>query len=143
MESGSSKNFNIEKLRQLTKELPEVPTLDSLVQEYQSNRAYYDGDKFWGEALLYIPQVIAVQRVFMATNYQVPKHKHELPVWEFGIIEKGMVQLHYKDEVKNYLTDDVMVFEPEQSHWGTIIEDCTMVFATIPPGKGYPTTEGE
>ena len=124
------------KLEAAMENIPEIPTLADLVHHYEGSKAFYEGTEFWGQCLLFVPGVIAVQRVHMKKDYEVTRHIHaEL---ECGIVEKG--SFHVKVNGDEYIagTGDVVSFPSNKPHSGTILEDCTVVFVTMPPAEGYP-----
>ena len=124
---------NLQRLKELTEQLP---TLNNFVENYENDRVVYEKNKFWGKNLLYIPDIVAVQEVFMAKDYEVPEHKH--PEYEMGIVRKGSFILHYRNKDVKYVEGDVILLDGEEAHSGVMLEDTEMIFVTMPPSKGYP-----
>ena len=128
------------KLRKLTEELPEVPTLDSLVndRDIKNHSIIYDvseGTSF-GLGLLSRKEV-AVQELFISKGTMFPSHIH-IDENEWGIIYKGKLQVT--------LDGEDVVLEPGNCnkkkkgvvHSSLALSDCWMIAVAVPKISGYP-----
>lgn len=133
----------IHKLRELTKELPALPTLGNhRVNNISSplKLIRYDmgeGIIGWGYPLYKTPEM-AVQRVFMPKGSVFPQHIHKVTEWVITI--NGCYELQDCPQAgKKFKGKDIAIFEPGEPHGGIILADTWILCITIPADmEGYP-----
>lgn len=132
---------NLDKLKELTNGLPEIPKLKELIGETDSSThsILYDVEKgtSFGLSLLSRPQV-AVQEVVISKGTFFPKHVHEKER-EIIIVYKGKLEIIVEGENNQVLLPgDSIVFEPGKVHSSFALEDTNMITISIPRIEGYP-----
>lgn len=86
--------------------------------------------------LLNIPDDVAVQHIVMPPG-EFKRHSHPISR-EYGIVHRGRVVVQINGKERGLSRGDYIVFEPGTPHGGEVLEECHMIFTTIPPDKGYP-----
>ena len=129
---------NMDRLRELVANLPEVPELNELVSNRCGNRVQYgvdDGD-IVGECLFNIPGFASAQRVVMKAGTTFPKHNHE--EWEYIICQSGEVELTVENKV--FMLDKCkgLGIRPETPHSAIAVEDTVLICMCIPDSAAYP-----
>ncbi len=129
------KNGNIQKLQQLTDELPSLSKfIKAEHEEYIEYKSEGDGT-FMGFGL-YTNSDVSVQRVFLSKGTIVSEHTHKEREW--GMVYKGKVLVRYRGEEHEYDVGSCLFCEVGESHSGIALEDTWVMFVTIPAGEGYP-----
>lgn len=126
---------NLQKLRQLTAELPVLGPTD--FKPHGTNKIEYtvDTGSCVGEALLNIADV-AVQRVCMIAGTVFPEHSHNQ--FEVVVIVKGDA-IHITPGMESKLSSrEVYVSRPGELHKFVAITDVELIAITIPASEGYP-----
>jgi quercetin dioxygenase-like cupin family protein len=130
------KETNLDKLRELTKDLSEIPTLGFFVKEITDDGVIYEKDNLWGIKICNIPNVLAAQKIYMTKGYTMPVHRHE--ELEIGIIKRGKIRVDINSKSKVFNADDVVYLLSNQSHSVTALENVEAIFITVPPAEGFP-----
>jgi len=94
------------------------------------------GGKCFGNELLVRRDRIAVQDVFFAAGTAFPIHDHEVREW--GIVYEGVLEITCGDATVALGRGELMYFEPGETHAAYALENCSVLFVTIPPDPGYP-----
>jgi quercetin dioxygenase-like cupin family protein len=125
---------HIDKLRELTKELPVLSNI--VAERYKDSVAYAMlAGICTGEELFY-NQSIAVQRSFMNKGAKFPIHLHNQIEWI--IVSRG----HLINDTEGVITElkdgDGVKIERGHSHCIEAITDTWLIGITIPASEGYP-----
>ena len=130
---------HIDKLKELTGELPEVPTLEKMAINDSIGYVEYevkDGTAM-GFNLLNKPKV-SVQDLFLSKGATFPSHLH-LVEKECHIIYSGELEVTIEDEVRILKKGDSFCLDNTVVHSGVALKDTWMIVIGVPSIEGYPT----
>jgi quercetin dioxygenase-like cupin family protein len=131
---------NIDKVKELTDNLPAVPKLTDLVKldDCSPHSVIYDVQKgtSFGFNLLNRPEV-SVMELFVSKGTCWPKHVHNEST-EWGIIYKGKLKVTLCNKVKTLGKGDWILFEKGVAHSSVALEDTWLIALAIPKIDGYP-----
>jgi len=131
---------NIDKLKQLTEELPVVPKLEDLVESNSltNHSVIYDvkeGTSF-GFGLLSRPEA-SVMELFVSKGTAWPDHLHE-DENEWGILYKGKLKVVIDGKEIILTPGQCVHFKKEVVHSSEAIEDSWLIAIAVPKLIGYP-----
>jgi len=129
----------INHLKNLTDNLPPVPTLVDLIHDPDNIRSYVEYSVSNGTAigfgLLNQPEV-AVQKIFISKGSIFPQHEHD--VIEIGVIFAGEVEINVGDTPIRFRVGDVIKLQKNERHSVKAIDDSWIIAIVIPRDDGYP-----
>jgi quercetin dioxygenase-like cupin family protein len=131
---------NLDKLKELTNDLPAVPKLNDLVieRDLTNHSIIYDvedGTSF-GFGLLNRPQV-SVQELFVSKGTSFPAHLHKEEN-EWGILYKGEMKVFLGDKEIILKAGECVHFEKGVIHSSQALTDCWLIAVGVPKIKGFP-----
>ena len=131
---------NLDKLKELTEELPAVPKLDDLVEgrDLANHSIIYkveEGTSF-GFGLLNRPEV-AVQELFVSKGTAFPEHVHKNED-EWGIVYKGKMKVVVGNEEIVLNSGDCVKFDKGVIHSSKALEDTWLIVVAVPRIDGFP-----
>ena len=130
----------LDKLKELTEDLPAIPKLSDLVDVDNSAKhsTIYKVDKgtSFGISLLSRAEV-AVQELFVSKGTTFPEHVHEDEM-EWGIIYKGEMLVNIDGKEESFKAGDCIAFNKGSIHSSLAIEDSWLIAIAIPKIDGYP-----
>ena len=129
---------SVEKLKNLTEELPQVPHLRELYhKDTDGVREYNEIDgTIVGENLMYEKEV-AVQNVFIKSNTAFPLHVHEKEI-EYLVIYNGQFSITIEDQELILNKGDFIKIEKGKKHCTKAITDTNLLAIAIPRIDGFP-----
>jgi len=129
------KSDTLNKLRELTKELP---VLSNLVSErYKAGISYSMSTGICSGEELFYNQSLAIQRAFMNKGAIFPLHLHNQNEWI--IVSNGkLIDRNENGIVTELEVGDGIRVRKGESHSIEAIEDTWLIGITIPSSEGYP-----
>lgn len=127
---------NLEKLAELTEQLPPVPLPDAVLF-MGSDRVEYrvERGECFGYALL-VTRRIAMQRCHMTRGTIFPNHNHDVREWIF--VESGMLVFFSKRGAERIRDGEWIHFPVGLAHSCEALQDTWLIGITMPPAEGYP-----
>lgn len=130
----------LNKLKELTHNLPAVPTLKEMIHNPGNIRSYIEYEVEEGTAIgfgLLNQKEIAVQKLFLSKGTIFPTHYH-LEEHEFIVVFQGSLEIE-ESGFKHVLKEkDCVKLEAGKNHKGLALEDCWIIVISIPSIEGYP-----
>lgn len=126
---------NIEKLKEITPQLPKFP--QSISNPYNTCIEYkvLEGTCLAWD-LLWIED-ISVSKWFLSNGTKFPKHSHNEK--EIIIVYKGHLEIYYEDGNEATLkSSNVIHHQPNTIHWAEAKKDTWMIIIMIPASYDYP-----
>lgn len=127
---------SLDKLRQLTNDLPSIPKLGDFKLEHEKFTEYIMPIGTCISRSLLSQKEISVAKTFISSGGEFPKHNH--PEKEYIVMFSGSMIVYYGDERKTMQTGDCIVFERGVPHRVRALEDVWLISVTIPYSKDYP-----
>jgi quercetin dioxygenase-like cupin family protein len=115
-----------------------LETLESLIKS-QNNNVMYECKN--GKCIginLYSEPDVGVMRLYMTKGAEFPEHIHEKEK-EIGVVYSGKFLVRKRGKVYKYGIGDHFYFEKGEAHSGKALEDCWVVFISVPVAGGYPS----
>ena len=130
---------SIDKLKELTNGLPEIPRLEHLVKGSATGTVEYsvEGGYSFGVNLLNRPEV-AVMELFIKKGTGFPEHMHEDEM-EWGVIYSGKLEVVVDGEKTIVNPGEAGTFGKGHVHSTIALEDTRCIMISIPRIAGYPT----
>lgn len=132
----------LEKLRELTDNLPAVPKLGDLMFALGGNgdqqikhKINLPGGYYESYSLFSSPE-ISVARSFVSSGAEFPEHFHDEK--EYGLIYVGRVVVRSEGCEKILGPGDCIIYEAGVPHYAKALEDTRFIAITIPFSKDYP-----
>lgn len=130
----------LNRLKKLTEELPEIPTLKQIVHNPGNIRSYIEYEVDNGTSIgfgLLSQQEVAVQKLFLSSGSEFPPHKHDVEK-EYGIIFEGEVEVDIEGQKQILKKGDCVEFCCNKTHSARAITDTWLIAVAIPAIQGYP-----
>jgi quercetin dioxygenase-like cupin family protein len=133
-------NQEIEILKEKTK------GLKNMIKGFNKGMIEYDTEDgiCLGTSIFNWGEEIAAQMVFLTKGGSVVTHSHEVPVWEYLLVFRGVLEVKIKDlGIKKILKPNedepsLIYLRSEENHEVKALEHTLYLAITIPRGEGYP-----
>lgn len=130
---------NIDKLKEITDQLTDVPTLDSVVlsRDIGQHSIQYDvaeGTSF-GYSLLN-RDAVAVMELFISKGTEFPQHLHQREN-EWLIVYKGSMKIIKEKEEIIINKGEAIQLKPNEPHSSITLEDTWLIAISIPRIEGF------
>jgi len=114
-----------------------LETLEKLIKSGNGKTTYDCANgKCIGLSLFDEPDV-GVMRMYMSKGTEFPEHTHE-DAKEIGVVYSGRFLLKRGGKVYKYGIGDHFYCEKGEPHSGKALEDCWIIFISVPKAGGYP-----
>ena len=115
-----------------------LDTLEKLIKSGNGETVYEcENGKCVGINLYSEPDV-GVMRIYMSKGTEFPKHRHEHEK-ELGIVYSGKLLIRRGGQVYRLGIGDHFYFLPGEPHSAKALDDCWVIFITVPKAGGYPS----
>lgn len=133
--NGAQDTSNLERLRELT---PQLPTLGTMVTD--SGESWNEIQAGGGTVFmfgLHKESGIAVARAFLSAGSIVEEHEHPKET-EWLIVYAGQMEIVVAGESKIIQECEAICIKPSKPHVAKFPVDTWMLAITIPAAEGYP-----
>jgi len=130
---------NLEKLRELTKNLPPVPKLEDFKSEQEKSTEYMLEVGTCISYNLLSRSEASVALTFISSGGKFPEHQHSEK--EFAVIISGSMIVYKGDKKETLGVGGCMVFNEGQSHRVRALEDVWLIAVTVPQSKDFPNSK--
>ena len=130
----------IQKLKELTNNLPEIPTLSDIVTSVDKINHTVEYSDTYGNSTgrsLLDKEECAVQDLYISKGTPFPPHAH-VDELEHIVVYSGKVEVVLKDKTVTLNPGDHIKFNKKEVHSGVALEDSSMLAIAIPRIQGYP-----
>ena len=129
----------LDKLRELTANLPPIPKMADLKIEVAQHTEYKIKNGTCISRDLYSDNDVSVARLLITSGGELPEHKHKEK--EYAVIASGKIVI-YKEGKRMILgVGDCIVFEVNVLHRARALEDTWLIGVSIPCSKDFPESK--
>lgn len=130
----------LNKLKELTENLPEIPTLSELIHNPGNYRNYVEYKVDSGTCIgfgLLNQKEVSVQKLFLSKGTTFPSYAHnkEKEIW---VLYEGELSVTNNNKTRILIVGDIVGFNPGDLHEITAIKDTWLITTAIPSMDGYP-----
>lgn len=126
----------LDKLRELTNNLPPVPKLGEFKVEHPAFTEYVMDVGSCISYNLLNQKEVSVAKTFISSGGQFPEHDHDEA--EYAVVFSGAMIAYYGDKKKTMMAGDCIKFEKGEKHRVRALEDTWIIAVTVPRSKDFP-----